>query len=94
MEFSCNGHMLGEIFTTSAKPVLKVSVRGTAALQAVTLVRNETNLKQFTPKGTASFDVTFTDAKPIAGENRYYVRVEQTDGNMGWASPVWATYTP
>jgi len=94
MEFSCNGHMLGEVFTTSSKPALKISVRGTAPLQAVTIVRNETNLKQFTPKNTASFDVTFTDGKPIVGENRYYVRVQQTDGNMGWTSPVWATYKP
>ena len=25
------------------------------------------------------------------GENRYYVRVIQRDGNMAWSSPVWVT---
>jgi hypothetical protein len=27
----------------------------------------------------------------LDGENRYYVRVEQVDGNMAWSSPVWVT---
>jgi hypothetical protein len=29
------------------------------------------------------------DAHPVTGENRYYVRVEQEDGNLAWSSPVW-----
>lgn len=92
MEFSCNGHLLGEVFDTAEKPTMKVSVRGTAPLRAVTIVRNEVNIRRFTPKETADFDATFTDQAPIKGENRYYVRVEQTDGNMGWTSPVWVTF--
>jgi len=92
IEFSCNGRLLGEIFETSDKPTLKVSVLGTAPLRAVTIVRNEKDLKRFAPKGKTKFGATFTDDEPIAGENRYYIRVEQTDGNMGWASPVWVTY--
>ena len=92
IEFTCNGHLLGSIFETTDKPAMTVSVRGTARLRAVTIVRNEADLKRFTPKATARFDVTFTDESPVAGENRYYVRVEQVDGNMGWASPVWVTF--
>ncbi len=94
MEFSCNGHLLGEIFETSEKPTMKVSVRGTAPIRAVTIVRNEANIRRFSPKEGSQFDATFTDEEPLVGENRYYVRVEQTDGNMGWTSPVWATYKP
>ena len=92
MEFSCNGHLLGREFELTEKPSLKVSVRGTAPLRAVTIVRNEANIQRFTPKDTKEFDGTFTDEEPIVGENRYYVRVEQIDGNMGWTSPVWVTY--
>ncbi|MCH8923421.1 MAG: hypothetical protein IIA67_09780, partial [Planctomycetes bacterium] len=29
MEFSCNGHMLGDIFETNDKPTLKIKVKGT-----------------------------------------------------------------
>ncbi len=92
MEFSCNGHLLGSIFETSDKPTMKIAVHGTAPLLAVTVVRNEVNYREFTSKDSADFEVTFTDDKPLEGENRYYIRVQQTDGNMGWTSPVWVTY--
>ncbi|MDP7254228.1 MAG: hypothetical protein QGF00_31810, partial [Planctomycetota bacterium] len=59
-------------------------------IRRVTIVRNETNYKVFTPKDS-DFSSTFTDEKPLDGENRYYIRVEQEDGNMAWASPVWVT---
>ena len=90
VEFSCDGRPLGSIFETAAAPKLEIAVRGTSALKRVTLVRNEKDYKAFEPSGK-DFQVTFEDAMPIAGENRYYVRVEQADGNMAWASPVWVT---
>jgi hypothetical protein len=38
-----------------------------------------------------SFRFVDDTAKP--GESHYYyVRVEQTDGNLAWGSPVWITY--
>ncbi|MDP6634771.1 MAG: hypothetical protein QGG42_07730 [Phycisphaerae bacterium] len=91
IEFSCNGHLLGTVFETSDKPKLKIAVSGTAPLSQVTIVRNEKDLKTFEPK-TKEFDTVFTDQSPIEGENRYYIRVVQSDGNMAWATPVWATF--
>jgi hypothetical protein len=91
LEFSCNGRLLGSIFETDKKPTLNVAVSGTARLKRVTIVRNEMDHKVFEPKGR-KFAEVFTDSEPIVGENRYYIRVEQTDGNMAWASPVWVTY--
>ena len=63
---------------------------GTASLKRVTLVRNETNHKVWEP-GKREFKDEFKDSTPLAGENRYYLRVEQADGNMAWSSPVWVT---
>ena len=57
-------------------------------------MRNEVDLKRFTPAKTPNLDATYTDTSPAAGENRYYIRVEQVDGNMAWGSPVWVTYKP
>lgn len=34
---------------------------------------------------------TWTDSEPLKGENRYYLRIEQSDGNMTWSSPLWIT---
>jgi hypothetical protein len=94
MEFSCNGRMLGEIFNTSDKPAMKIAVKGTAPIASVTIVRNEKNYKIFSPTSGKDFQGSFTDDKPLNGENRYYIRVIQKDGNMGWTSPVWVTFKP
>jgi hypothetical protein len=88
VEFSCNDKLLGTEIAVNGKPVLKFKVDGTAALKRITLVRNEQNHQQWEP-GAKTFEQTFTDKSPVTGENRYYLRVEQTDGNMAWSSPVW-----
>lgn len=88
VEFACNGHLLGTEIELSGKPYLEMKVDGTADIKQVTLVRNEQNYKQWQP-GTKTFAETFEDQSPLKGENRYYLRVEQTDGNMAWSSPVW-----
>jgi hypothetical protein len=36
----------------------------------------------------------YTDEKPKTGQTAlYYVRLEQTDGEVAWSSPVWITCT-
>lgn len=89
VEFQCNGQLLGSVIEVSGKPVMSIKVNGTAAITRVTLVRNEQNYRQWEP-GAKTFEKSFTDDNPAAGENRYYLRVEQGDGNMAWSSPVWA----
>ena len=90
VEFSCNGQAMGSVFETEGKPEMKCFINGTAALKRVTLVRNETNHQVWEP-GKREFAGAFTDSSPLVGENRYYLRVEHTDGNMAWSSPVWVT---
>ncbi|MDO8544109.1 MAG: hypothetical protein Q7S40_27015 [Opitutaceae bacterium] len=89
VEFQCNGQLLGSQIEVSGKPVMSIKVNGTAAITRVTLVRNEQNYRQWEP-GTKTFAQSFTDDTPANGENRYYLRIEQGDGNMAWSSPVWA----
>lgn len=93
VEFSCNAHPMGAIFSTRDKPSLQFAIEGTASLKRVTLVRNETDYQVFEPRGKI-FTHHLIDENPLAGENRYYLRVEQIDGNMAWTSPVWVTLAP
>ena len=92
MEFSCNGHLMGEEFETSETPSIKIKVHGTAPIRKVTLIRNEQNYEVWEPSSEEfDFSISFKDEKSKRGEYRYYLRVEQIDGNMGWTSPVWVT---
>ena len=68
-----------------------MAVHGTAPVRRVTIIRNETDYKIF-QHAARDFAASFTDDAPVDGENRYYIRVEQNDGNMAWSSPVWVTF--
>lgn len=93
VEFICNGHLLGTEIEIQGKPVLSCKVDGTADISRVTLIRNEQNFRQWEPKAK-TFAKSFTDESPATGENRYYLRIEQADGNMAWSSPVWVQVRP
>jgi hypothetical protein len=34
----------------------------------------------------------WTDPQPMAGLHYYYARIEQEDGELAWASPLWIDY--
>lgn len=95
VEFTCNGHLLGSVFETAEKPELEFTIDGTAPLKRITIVRNEQDYHVIEPaKNDRQLQTHYTDAAPLQGENRYYLRVEQSDGNMAWSSPVWVTRKP
>ncbi len=88
VELSSGDHLMGEVFDVTGKPELRIRVEGTAAVKRLTVVRNEQNHHVLEP-GAPSVDTVWTDPAPLAGENRYYLRIEQADGNMAWSSPLW-----
>ena len=90
VELSSGGHLMGEVFEMSGKPELVFRIAGTAPIRRVTVVRNEVNHQVLEPN-TPTVEARWTDPEPLAGENRYYLRIEQTDGNMAWSSPLWVT---
>ncbi len=56
------------------------------------MIRNNKYIYSNEPK-SAEVDLRFTDGEPLEGQvGYYYVRVEQADGNLAWASPMWITY--
>lgn len=90
VELSCGEHLMGEVFQTTGQPELSFRVEGTAPVARVTIVRNERNHHVIEPRAQ-SVIAAWTDEEPLKGENRYYLRIEQTDGNMAWSSPLWIT---
>lgn len=91
IEFTVNGSPMGTVIKSKTNPKLKFSVDGTAPIKRITVIRNEKNYQVFEPK--LDFSGEWTDPKPLKGDNRYYLRIEQVDGNMAWSSPVWVTMT-
>ncbi len=67
---------------------LGVRVVGTAPIARIVVVRNGEVVYAWKGSGpTAEF--TYEDMAPPDGRSYYYVRVEQRDGQLAWASPIW-----
>ena len=84
-------HLMGEAFDSAAPVKLTAKILGTGPISEVDLFRNNEFLYTAKP-GRQDFDFEYVDNSPRSGENYYYVRAMQLDGNLAWASPVWVRY--
>ncbi|MFN0124634.1 MAG: hypothetical protein ACKV2V_29380 [Blastocatellia bacterium] len=85
-------HLMGDQFETSTPPQLQVRLTGTAPFAKVVIVRDNKYVYSIEPK-TAVVQFSWRDEKATPGkQSYYYVRGEQTDGELVWASPMWITY--
>ncbi len=88
VEFSIEGHLMGEEITIAGKPELKVAIRGTSPLKQVDIIK-EGKFVFTTSPGRPTTEFTFRDEEFDGEECYYYVRVIQTNKQMAWASPIW-----
>ena len=52
------------------------------------MIKNNAYVHKVAPGGKeAAFD--YVDTAFASGENYYYIRVEQADGQLVWRSPIW-----
>ena len=91
LNFTCNQKPLGSFIQTKTNPEFWLKVDGTSDFKRITIVRNEKDWKHFNDFDGRVLEKSFLDPNMLDGENRYYVRVIQRDGNMAWSSPVWVT---
>jgi hypothetical protein len=88
VEAWANGHFMGDEFTTSERPSLQFKVRGTAPIPRIDLVRNNQYIYTSSPEKREA-EINYVDMEAKPGLNYYYFRVQQEDGEIAWASPIW-----
>jgi hypothetical protein len=92
LDVRSGAHLMGDIFDTKEKPRLEIAVKGTAPVAKIHVIRDNKYVFSTEP-GTADVKLRYADDDARTGETHYYyVRVEQADGNLAWASPMWITY--
>ena len=91
VDFQINGHFMGEAFETRQRPKLEANIAGTGAIRKVEVIKNNTYVHTQRGQG-ARLAFTYVDNDIAAGEAYYYIRVEQENGELAWASPIWVTY--
>jgi hypothetical protein len=73
---------------------LDVKLTGTAKFKKVVVVKDNKYVYSTEP-GSATVQFSWRDNAASAGKTSYYyVRGEQEDGQLVWASPMWITYKP
>ncbi len=87
-------HIMGDVFSTRRPPELDVLLVGTASLAKVHIIRDNRYVYSIEPRQTR-VEFTWRDNSPRAGATSfYYVRGEQVNGEIVWASPMWIRYEP
>ena len=87
-------HLMGDEFETAERPTLAIEAHGTAPIARLHIIRDNRYLDTL-EAGQRDVKRTFTDMDAQPGKTSYYyVRLEQDDGNLAWASPMWITYKP
>jgi len=87
-------HLMGDEFETAERPALDIVVHGTAPIAKLHVIRDNKYVYTTEPK-QREVKLRYSDMAPNSGKTSfYYVRIEQTDGNLAWASPMWITYKP
>jgi hypothetical protein len=91
LDMRLGNHLMGDE-VRAGRPIFDVVVLGTAPLAAVEIFRGSQVVHTERPKGE---DARFKWQDPNPPQEKkpayYYVRVQQTDGNMAWGSPIWVT---
>ncbi len=85
--------IMGDEITTSEAPEIRIAVRGTAPIDNIQIIKDNQYLYSRRP-GTRNVALAYRDGATEPGESYYYVRLQQTDGQMAWASPIWVDYRP
>src|SRR5207249_2791387 len=84
-------HLMGDAFKTDSAPSLQMTVIGTKPLAKIDILKDSQVVETIKP-GQAHYQGTWTDPKPTTGVHYYYMRVQQADEEMAWASPMWIEY--
>ena len=99
LDFTINGHGMGENMTIKGAPLIMASVQGTERLAAVEVIRNGIVLHRVSPEQKKEIRFEWSDTT-FSGDAWYYLRVTQADADMNgnpslaWSSPIWVRTMP
>lgn len=87
-------YMLGDEFSSSKAPTFTIRLVGTAPFAKLTMVKDDVEIP-LTISQQAEIETSWTDPQPVPGKTSYYyVRGEQTDGELVWVSAMWVKFAP
>jgi hypothetical protein len=84
-------HLMGDEFTVQGAPEIAVKLEGTATFSKVVVMKDGKEAYTASPN-TREVAFAWKDPETAgSGTSYYYVRGEQSDGQVVWVSPMWIT---
>jgi hypothetical protein len=91
LDVRSGAHLMGDEFRSNVAPPLEINVIGTGPVARIDILKDSDVVETIKP-GRAEYRGKWTDPRPTEGTHYYYVRVQQEDGQLAWASPLWVDY--
>ena len=89
LEFSADGHGMGEEFAGTGEPLFEVKVHAEQAIRSIQLKKDGRAIHTWTPQsGTLDTSASYREEADDRG-HFYYVIVNQEDGQRAISSPIW-----
>jgi len=91
LDFRIDGSLMGSEITVDGEVSIHAEVAGTDRIRLVEVLKNNEVIHSVEGNSERNeFDLTdLPGGKGHSGEDWYYLRVTQHDGNMAWSSPIW-----
>ncbi|MEW6357380.1 MAG: hypothetical protein AB1696_13705 [Planctomycetota bacterium] len=90
----CGEHFMGDELALGEPPTIRAKLIGTQPFAKVHVIKDGEYVHTIEPK-TADVEFTWAEKNAKPGvTSYYYVRGEQEDGEIVWASPMWIKYEP
>jgi hypothetical protein len=90
VDFRSGDHLMGSEMASDRAPSFQAHVVGTNKLGKVEILR-DSEVVATLPASGAECKGEWTDPQARSGTHYYYLRVQQADGELAWASPIWVT---
>jgi len=87
LSFSVSGISMGDEGEVESA-IIEASVHGCGQLEALEVVKNGRVVHRL-ESSERDVSLRWRDPEPLTGENWYYLKVLQADGQMAWSSPIW-----
>ena len=88
LKVTAAGHWMGESFSAKTMPPIQIEAKGTDSISQIDVLVDGELRKSFKCQG-AEEKLIYEPEAGLSGKHIFFVRLEQSDGNHAWASPLW-----
>jgi len=93
LKVTAGDHWMGEIFSAKKMPPIQIEAQGSADIKTIDVLIDGKVAKTFPCNGSQA-KLSYESPSSLTGNHIFFIRLQQTDGNHAWSSPLWIDIQP